>query len=209
VLVIVLAGMRVAVLAGAAVLRGTGVFVTVGAGEVVGTGVFVAVGAGGVVGTGVLVEIGLTATVGVLVGVTASVLVAVMVAVADAVLVAVGEFVAVAVARRGALHNCTRLLSSVTAPVRASRLPDVDAAVVAVMDVKARTLPIKIELVPRVAELPTCQKTLHVLPLLITCTRALLAVMNVLPIWKMNTLAELPCASRVSVPVSWAEVAKQ
>jgi len=36
-----------------------------------------------------------------------------------------------------------------------------DAPVVAVMEVRARMLPRKLELVPSVAELPTCQKTLQ------------------------------------------------
>jgi hypothetical protein len=63
--------------------------------------------------------------------------------------------------------------------------------------------------VPSVGELPTCQYTLHGSPLLIISTVALLAVVSVVPIWKMNTAAESPSAFRVSVPVNWAELVKQ
>ncbi|HEY5478118.1 MAG TPA: hypothetical protein VIJ84_00730, partial [Gaiellaceae bacterium] len=47
-------------------------------------------------------------------------------------------------------------VSSVTAPLRASNRPSIVAPVVAVMDVRARTLPRKVEPVPSVAELPIC-----------------------------------------------------
>jgi hypothetical protein len=77
------------------------------------------------------------------------------------------------------------------------------------MDVSARMLPAKSVFVPRVAELPTCQKTLHGSALLITSTEALLAVVRVLPIWKMKTLLRPPWLSRVSCPVSWADESKQ
>ena len=49
------------------------------------------------------------------------------------------------------------LLSSVTAPPLASSRPSIVAPVVAVMEVLARIVPTKAVLVPRVAELPTCQ----------------------------------------------------
>ena len=52
-------------------------------------------------------------------------------------------------------------LSSVTAPLRASTRPSIVTPVVTVMLVSARMLPRKVEPVPSVAELPTCQKTLH------------------------------------------------
>ena len=52
------------------------------------------------------------------------------------------------------------LVSNVTAPVRAKALPFSAAPVVSVTEAWARMVPLKIELVPRVAELPTCQKTL-------------------------------------------------
>jgi len=53
------------------------------------------------------------------------------------------------------------LLSSVTAPFLASNRPSTVAPVVAAIDVRARMFPLNVELVPSVAELPTCQKTLQ------------------------------------------------
>ena len=55
----------------------------------------------------------------------------------------------------------TVLVSIVTAPFRARALPDTFALVVRVMLVSARIFPMNVVVVPRVAELPTCQKTLH------------------------------------------------
>ena len=52
------------------------------------------------------------------------------------------------------------LVSNVTAPLRARALPFSVAPVVRVMSESARMLPLKVELVPSVAELPTCQKML-------------------------------------------------
>src|SRR5436190_388324 len=62
------------------------------------------------------------------------------------------------------------LESSVTAPVRANNRPSTAAPVVTVMEAKARMFPLNTEPVPKVAELPTCQKTLAALapPLKIT-----------------------------------------
>ncbi len=51
------------------------------------------------------------------------------------------------------------LVSNVTAPVRAYSPQFDDAPVVAVMEIRARMLPAKLVPVPKVAELPTCQKT--------------------------------------------------
>jgi hypothetical protein len=75
---------------------------------------------------------------------------------------AVGEDVAVGVTVAGggtAAQNgrVMTLVSSVTAPLRASRRPWIVAPVVAEMEVRASTVPTKVEFVPRVAELPTCQ----------------------------------------------------
>src|SRR6185436_18129216 len=63
------------------------------------------------------------------------------------------------------------LESSVTAAVRANSRPSVIAPVVTVMEAMARMLPLNTEPVPRVAELPTCQKTFAAWapPLRITC----------------------------------------
>ena len=52
-------------------------------------------------------------------------------------------------------------VSRVTAAVRARARPWTVTPVVTVIEVRARMVPVKSESVPRVAELPTCQKTLH------------------------------------------------
>jgi hypothetical protein len=75
------------------------------------------------------------------------------------------------------------------------------APVSRVAEVKARMLPTKLVLVPRVAELPTCQNTLHAWAPSISLTVLLDAVMSVDPAWKMNTELRLFCPSRVTVPV--------
>ena len=110
---------------------------------------------------------------------------------------------AVVVVGEAAAHDCVVmvLLSSVTAPFRASRRPWIVAPVVAVMDVRARTLPTRWELVPSVAELPTCQKTLHAVPPLRTTTELVEAVINVDEALKTNTASGLPRVLRVKVPV--------
>src|SRR6185503_19977960 len=63
------------------------------------------------------------------------------------------------------------LESSVTAAVRALSRPSTIAPVITVMEAKAMMFPLNTEPIPRVADLPTCQKTLAALaPLLkITC----------------------------------------
>jgi hypothetical protein len=68
------------------------------------------------------------------------------------------------------------------------------------MLVRAMIVPTKVVVVPRVAELPTCQKTSHACVGSITLTTALLAVVSVLPIWKTQG----PEPVSVSVPVSTA-----
>ena len=93
------------------------------------------------------------------------------------------------------------LVSIVTAPFRASRRPSTVAPVVAVIDVNARTLPIRWEPVPSVAELVSCQKTLHAVPPPRTTTELFDAVIRVAPDWKMNTAAGSPRVSSVNVPV--------
>lgn len=102
----------------------------------------------------------------------------------------------------------TSFESIVTAPFRASALPLTVAPVVRVMLVSARMLPTNAVVVPRVAELPTCQNTLQSVAPLRRTTVELLAVVSVLPIWKTNVAAGSPSASRVSVPVSCAAAAK-
>jgi len=84
------------------------------------------------------------------------------------------------------------LVSIVTAPFRASARPDTLAPVVKLMLVSARMFPTKVVVVPTVAELPTCQKTLHGEPPLISRTDELLAVVSVLPILNTKTALALP-----------------
>src|SRR4029450_3859753 len=69
-----------------------------------------------------------------------------------------------------AVQRVTALLSSVTVPVCARRRPLTLAPVCRVMLVSARMFPTKVVVVPRVAELPTCQKALHAWPPLMTVT---------------------------------------
>lgn len=97
------------------------------------------------------------------------------------------------------------MVSNVTAPVRAYNPQFDDAPVVAVIEISATMLPAKLVPVPKVAELPTCQKTLDAVAPLTSNTFELLAVIRVLPIWKMKT----PLPLRVRFPVKKAEEAKQ
>ena len=85
------------------------------------------------------------------------------------------------------------LLSNVTAPFRAKALPQpMVAPVFRVMLVSARIFPWNEVVVPRVAELPTCQNTFESVKLLLKTTDELLAVVSVLPIWKTNSELGLP-----------------
>jgi len=99
--------------------------------------------------------------------------------------------------------------SSVNAPFRAKTRPDVLAPVVKVMLVRARMFPARLEPVPSVAELPTCQNRLQPEALFVKKIRELEAVVNVLPILKTKEALGSPRPSRNSVPVNWAEVEKQ
>lgn len=62
------------------------------------------------------------------------------------------------------------LLSSVTEPLRARARPCTVASMLREMDVVAKMLPTNWEYDPRVAELPTCQNTLHACALLTSLT---------------------------------------
>jgi hypothetical protein len=92
-------------------------------------------------------------------------------------------------------------VSIVTAPDRANVLPTMFTPVVTVIDAMARMFPLKDENVPRVAELPTCQKTLQASAPLMRFTMLADAVVSVLAILKMKTASALFSASSVSVPV--------
>jgi hypothetical protein len=93
-------------------------------------------------------------------------------------------------------------VSIVTAPFRASARPSITTPVVTVMEVNARIEPAKFEFVPSVAELPTCQKTLHDCAPLTNDTRLPEAVVSVDPTWKTQMASGSPAASSVSVPVN-------
>jgi len=103
----------------------------------------------------------------------------------------------------------TLLVSIVTSPFRARALPDTLAPFCRAMLVSARIFPTNLVVVPRVAELPTCQNTLQPEPLLIMTTDESLAVVSVVPIWKMKTAALLPPASSVNCPVNPADDERQ
>ena len=111
---------------------------------------------GGPIGVAVGVAVAVEVDVAVGVAVAVEVDVAVGVAVAVEVDVAVGVGV-----RSAHGDRLIVLVSNVTAPLRAYRLPLDIAPVVRVMEVSARMFPLKLVVVPMVAELPTCQKILH------------------------------------------------
>jgi len=116
-------------------------------------------------------------------------------------LVVVGGAVVVVVGVVLQLGRVMVLVSRVTAPLRAKTRPFTVAPVFSDAEVNARMLPTKVVPVPRVAELPTCQNTLHGEAPLTSATVLLDAVIRVDPAWKMNTELGLFCASKVSVPV--------
>jgi hypothetical protein len=70
-----------------------------------------------------------------------------------------------------------------------------------VIDEYAIIVPLKTDVVPRVAELPTAQKIFFAWAPLASMIWLLDEVVSVEAIWKMKTALALPCASRVSVPV--------
>jgi hypothetical protein len=92
------------------------------------------------------------------------------------------------------------LESNVTAPLRARTLPWTVAPVFSVAEVSARIVPTKLLVVPSVAELPTCQKTLHACAPFSSTTRLPEAVIKVEPAWKIKTASALPPPLRVSEP---------
>ena len=73
------------------------------------------------------------------------------------------------------------LVSMVTAPVLAKTRPVTFALVVSVIDVDARIEPLNWVVVPSVAELPTCQNTLHACAPFSRATTLPDAVVNVDP----------------------------
>ena len=99
-------------------------------------------------------------------------------------------------------------VSSVTAPLRARTRPSTVTPVVTVMLVSAMIVPMKLEPVPSVAELPICQNTLQAWAPLIRLTTLPEAVVNADPAWKTKTAFGFPCALSVSAPVRPIEEAE-
>ena len=62
-------------------------------------------------------------------------------------------------------------------------------------------VPLKVEYVPRVAELPTCQKTLAAFAPLMRTTWLLVPVVSALAIWKIKTAFALPWPLSVRTPL--------
>jgi hypothetical protein len=89
---------------------------------------------------------------------------------------------------------------SVTPPLRASARPCKLAPVANEIDVRARMLPTNEVVVANVAELPTCQTTLHACTPPVSTTLLPGAVVSPLTDWKMKT--EFASPESVTVPVS-------
>jgi hypothetical protein len=92
--------------------------------------------------------------------------------------------------------------SSVTAPLRASARPWTTVPVVTVTEVKAMIVPMKLECVPKVAELPTCQNTLQAWTPLIRLILLAEAVIKVEAAWKIKTASGFPWPLSVKVPLT-------
>jgi hypothetical protein len=149
---------------------------------------------------GVVVVVGTVVVVGgtvVVVGGTVVVVGGTVVVVGGTVVVVVGGVVV-----PPQLPRLMRLLSSVTAPFRASTRPRTVVPVFTLIEVSARIVPTNVVFVSRVAELPTCQNTLQGFAPLISRTVLFGAVISVDCALKMNTESEDPCPSSVRVPVS-------
>jgi len=104
--------------------------------------------------------------------------------------------------------RATALVSRVTAPLRARARPFRVAPVVSEIDVSARTLPANALAGPSVAELPTCQNTLHACAPPVSSTRLAEPTVSVDPAWKMNTALGSPPASSVRAPLRPSELAE-
>ncbi len=92
-------------------------------------------------------------------------------------------------------------LMRVTAAVFAITRPVTWTPNVTVTEVDAMTVPENALPLPRVAELPTCQKTLHAWAPLVSTTLLADALLSVDTAWKMNTELGSPSPLRVRVVV--------
>lgn len=118
------------------------------------------------------------------------------------VVVGAAVVVVVAVVKAAQVGTVMRLSSSVTAPVCASSRPSTLAPVFSVIEADARIVPTNEVVLPSVAELPTCQKTLQACAPPSRTTDAPDAVVRVEPTWKMKTALTSPPAFNVTGPVS-------
>jgi hypothetical protein len=139
--------------------------------------------------------------VGVDLAVAVGVGVAVAVGVGVAVVVGVGVGVAVAA---GVMHASLTivLVFRVTAPFRANSWPWTLAPFFALIEMSASTDPTKEELVPKDADVPTCQKTLQAWAPPVKIIELAVAVVSVDAVLKINTALGSPPALRVKVPVT-------
>jgi hypothetical protein len=128
------------------------------------------------------------------------------VVVGDGVEVVVGDGVEVVVGVGGGVgvveQTDALIVSSmrVTSPFRANTRPSTVTPEPSVIVVNAMTVPTKVGPFS-VAELPTCQNTLHAEAPPIRLTVLLVPAVRVDPVWKMNTALGSPSAFRVSAPV--------
>jgi hypothetical protein len=93
---------------------------------------------------------------------------------------------------------------NVTAPVWASALPSIVELAFIVMDAYAIMVPLKFEDVPRVAELPTCQKMFLACAPPIKMTSRPTPTVSVLAIWKTQTSFGPPLRVRSTEVMSYA-----
>ncbi len=125
----------------------------------------------------------------------------VVVVVSSVVVVVVSSVVVVVGGATSQVGDTNVSSMSVTAPSRASARPWTVTALPMVMEVSAKMLPRKTEPPPSVAELPTCQNTLHSWAPLISDTVLPVAVVSDESVWKMNTVVGSPAPSSTSGPV--------
>lgn len=86
----------------------------------------------------------------------------------------------------GTTHPPMLAESRLTAPLRARARPEMLAPLFAVTLFNARMLPTKLLVVPNVADVPTCQATLHAVAPLVSSTDEPFAVTRLLPVLKTN-----------------------
>ena len=105
----------------------------------------------------------------------------------------------------GHVSTLTVLKSRVTVAPNAKTPPLDTALVLSVTEAAARIFPWNKLPVPKVAELPTCQNTLHGNPPPVSRTVDPDAVIREDPIWKYHASLAEPVPARVKVPVTAAE----